>query len=259
MADYIIGDDTTYETRNNGYVARDFERTPYGSIEGVPGGEVPSIPMEEWPDRIADLERNKATLKDLWLDSPIGILNQGDFPFCHGFAACEAILIQRVKEGLPYVELSPSSIAAPVTNYKKAGAWIGRDLKQIVNVGAAPATLIPMLTYQKKDFPAGWELEAAKYKVSEFAELRPRDFQQQGSALLQGIAVSVGQNFWSHAVLQLCVRDLNKSKPATDHNRYGIEFVNSWGSNWGDGGFAIQTGSKKYADEAYVASQVIVK
>ncbi|MDP2613978.1 hypothetical protein Q8W27_17055, partial [Oceanobacter sp. 2_MG-2023] len=76
-------------------------------------------------------------------------------------------------------------------------------MKQIVSVGVAPKSLIPMLTYQRSDFPAGWEQEAAKHKVTEFNELRSRDFEQQGSCLLQNIAVSVGQNYWSHAVLQL--------------------------------------------------------
>ena len=262
MADLIIDDDNAYQflrpPSQNGYVERDYERTPYGSFGAVPPGDIPLIPMEEWPDRIADLERTKATLKDIWLDSPIGILNQGDFPFCHGFAATELVLIHKVKQGLPYVALSASSVAAPVTGYKKAGAWIGKDLQQIVKVGVAPLSLIPMLTANRNDFPPGWEKEAAKNKVTEFAELRPRDFQQHGSCLLQGFGVSVGQNHWSHAVLHLVLRDMDKSKSATDHNRYGTEFPNSWGINWGNKGWAIQIGSKKFADEAYIARQVTV-
>jgi len=258
----IIGDDNNYQfmlpASQTGYVERDYERTPYGSVGAAPPGEIEVFPFEEWPDRIADLERNKATLKDIWADSPIGVLFQKDYPFCHGFAAVEAVMVEAACQGLPYVELSASSVAAPVTNYTKAGAWIGKDLQQIVKVGVAPVSLIPMLTHRRSDFPPGWELEAAKHRVTEFAELRPRDFQQQGSAILQGHAVSVGQNHWSHAVLQLCVRDMDKSKKAADPNRYGIELLNSWGESWGDGGFAIQVGSKKFADEAYVVRQVIV-
>lgn len=258
----IIGDDNASQfmmpASQTGYVERNYERTPYGSVGAAPPGEIEIIPFAEWPDRIADLERNKATLKDIWADSPIGVLNQGNYPFCHGFAATMAVLVEAAKQGLPYVELSASSVAAPVTNYTKAGAWIGKDLKQIVNVGVAPVSLIPMLTHSRSDFPAGWEQEAGRHKVTEFAELRPRDFAQQGSAILQGHAVSVGQNHWSHAVLQLCVRDMDKSKKATDLNRYGIELLNSWGEAWADGGFAIQVGSKKFADEAYLVRQVIV-
>lgn len=262
MADLIIDDDNAHKfmrpPSQNGYVERDYEQTPYGSIASVPPGEVPMIRWEEFPDRIADLERTKSTLKDILLDSPIGILNQKEYPFCHGFAAINTVLIQKQKQGLPYVALSASSVAAPVTGYRKAGAWIGKDLKQIVNVGVAPLSLIPMLTHNRNDFPPGWEIEAAKHKVTEFSELRSRDFQQQASALLQGFAVSVGQNFWSHAVTQLVLRDLDQSKAAHDHNRYGIEFVNSWGIGWSNGGFAIQAGSKKFADEAYICSQVTV-
>lgn len=262
MADFILDDENNYQHMRpasfNGYVARDFEQTPYGAIPGVPEAEVKLIRMEEWPDRIADLERTGTNLKHRWLDSPIGILDQGDYPFCHGFAAVESILIQMVKQGLPYVALSPSSVAAPVTGFRKAGAWIGKDLQQIVKVGAAPALLIPMLTHSRSDFPPGWEKEAAKFRVTEYAELRPRDFEQHGSALLQNIAVSVGQSHWSHAVLHLVLRDMNPGLAATDHNRYGVEFPNSWGKRWGNQGWAVQVGSKKFADEAYMSKQVIV-
>jgi hypothetical protein len=258
----IIDDDNAYQfilpVSQTGYEARDYERTPYGSVGAAPPADIELIPYEQWPDIIADLERTKSTLKDIWADSKIGVLNQKDYPFCHGFAAIMAVLIQAEKQGLPYVELSASSVAAPVTNYTKAGAWIGRDLKQIVNVGVAPVSLIPMLTHRKSDFPQGWENEAAKHKVTEFAELRPRDFQQQGSAILQGHGVSVGQSHWSHAVVQVCVRDMDKSKKSTDPNRYGLELINSWSETWGDRGFAIQVGSKKYADEAYIVRQVII-
>ena len=259
---FVIDDENGYQlmlpASQTGYVERDYDRTPYGSVGAAPPGEIEVIPYDQWPDKIADLEREKATLKDIWEASPIGVLNQGNYPFCHGFAAIMAVLIERAKQGLPYVELSASSVAAPVTNYTKSGAWIGKDLQQIVKVGVAPLSLIPMLTHRKSDFPPGWEQEAGKHRVTEFAELRPRDFAQQGSAILQGHGVSVGQNHWSHAVLQMCVRDMDKSKKATDPNRYGIELRNSWGAGWGDGGFAIQVGSKKFADEAYVVRQVIV-
>lgn len=262
MADLIIDDENAWQfmrpQSQTGYIERDYERTPYGSFDGIPPGDVALIPMEEFPDRIADLERNKATLKDLWLDSPIGVLNQQDYPFCHGFAATEAVLIQSVIQGLPYIALSASSVAAPVTNYTKAGAWIGKDLRQIVDVGVAPLSLIPMLTHKRSDFPEGWQAKAAKHRVTEFSELRPRDFHQQASALLQGFAVSVGQSYWSHAVLQLVLRDLNPGLRATDHNRYGIEFINSWGIAWGKQGFAIQAGSKKFADEAYICREIVV-
>lgn len=259
MALFIMGDETPIEYRSaeaNGYIARDFVKFPYGSIPGVPAGEVAIVPMEEWPDRIADKERTKSSLRHIWEDSGIGILDQNGYPFCHGFAALMTVLMHRAKQGLPYVELSASSIAAPVTGYRKAGAWIGDDLKQIVNVGVAPLSLIPMLTYKKADFPPGWEQVAAQYKVTEFTDLRSRDFVQQGSALLQNHVVSVGQSYWGHAVPQFALRDLNNGRKATDHNRYGVDLPNSWGENWGDRGWVTQTGSKKFADDAYICPQV---
>ena len=70
MADLIITDDNWRDHCKPGDVrcgtfARDFAKVPYGSIAGVPGADIPIIPMEEWPDRIADKERTKSTLKQI--------------------------------------------------------------------------------------------------------------------------------------------------------------------------------------------------
>ena len=241
-----------------GTIARDFDRVPYGSIPSVPPRAVRTIPMEQWPDLIADKARTKSTLKHIWADSPIGVLNQRSVSYCHAFSAVLLAMLQRAKEGLPYVELSASSIGGPVTGWRNAGAYIHDDLERMVSHGACSTDFVPMLTTNKGDCKPGWEADAAKNKVSEFTDVRPRNFLEHGSLLLDNHPVGVGLNYWGHAVTDMVLMDLYPAKKATDWTRYGVEFLNSWDETWGDGGFGVRTGNKALADAIYALFQVII-
>jgi len=262
MADFIISDENweayCLPDSRCGTLARDFDQMPYGSIPSVPPGAVKTIPMEEWPDRIADKERTKSSLKHIWADSKIGVLNQGSVSYCHAFSVVMVDMIKRELQGLPYVELSASSVGGPVTGWRNAGAYIHDDLKRIVSHGACSTAFCPMLTTSKSDCKSGWEADAAKYQCNEFADVRPRNFLEHGSLLLQNHPVGVGLNYWGHAVTDLVLRDMDKSRKATDWTRYGVEFLNSWGTGYGSGGFGVRVGNKALADAIYAMLQVEV-
>lgn len=57
-------------------------REVYGAIPGVSADPIDLIPYEEWPDRIADMERQKSQVYHAWLDSELGVLNQGQLSYC---------------------------------------------------------------------------------------------------------------------------------------------------------------------------------
>lgn len=243
------------EVRRSGVRPR-AEHPVYGSTRYGSEFNLPLIPMQEWPDRIADLERRKASLWHLWKDSEIGVLDQNGLSYCHAFSCVLGIMLSRLIQGLPYVGLSSSSIGAPVTNYRNAGAWIIEDLEQAKSVGAASLEFVPSLTTRRGDFKPGWEQNAALHRVTEWTELGSRNFQQHGSAMLQCKPACNGLNYWGHAVTDVALVDLDKSRPATSEDRYGILFINSWSKGWGDGGCAVRSGRQKYADEAYIPGYV---
>ena len=218
--------------------------------------DIPLIPWAEIPDRIADLERRKASLWHIWNDSEVGVLNQSSLSYCHAFSAVMGVKIDRVVRGLPYIELSASSVGAPVTGYRNAGAWILEDLEQMRKVGVATTEYVPMLTTRRGDFKAGWEQSAARHKVLEWSELESRNLHQQICALLSLKVTCNGLNYWGHAVTDLAVKDLDPSKRPDDESRYGILFLNSWGDDWGDRGCAVRAGRQKYVDEAYLVESV---
>jgi hypothetical protein len=225
---------------------------PYGSA--VPSGFA-RIPMEEWPDRIADQLRAKSSLYHVWQDSGLGVWDQGSLNYCHAYSAVMGNALARHQQGLPMVNLSPSSVGAPVTGFTNNGAYIHDDLKQMVDVGVASIDFVPMATTRKDAFKSGWKADAAKHRIVEFDDITPRDFVLHCSMLLQNKPVCVGLNYWRHAVTDLVVVDLNNGRKAIDWLRYAILFLNSWGPEWGDGGFAQRTGQKALADAIYSIRQ----
>lgn len=263
MARLIIDDDNFTDFCDPGdgrcgSIPRNYSAFPYGSIASIPPGAVQTIRMEEWPDRIADKKRTKSSLKDLWKDSPIGILNQGSVSYCHAFSAATLVMLKRLQQGLPYIELSASSVGGPVTGWRNAGAFIHDDLKHIVRAGIASTKFVPMLTIKLRDCKQGWTDDAAKNKVSEFTDVKPRNFLEHGSLLLQNSPVGVGLNYWGHAVTDVELVDLYPEKSATNWLRYGVDFLNSWSTSWGDNGTGIRTGNKALADAIYALYQVTV-
>lgn len=265
MADLIISDESWESFRNGagnqpnlcGMLARDYQRVPFGSMAFAQplGDAIEPIPMEEWPDRIADLERSKSTLKHIWQQSDGKVWDQAQLSYCHSFASVKGYDVTRDVMGLPKLSLSASSVAAPITNYRNQGWFIEDALKQMVEVGVATTDFVPMLTTSRNAFKAGWQANAAQNKVTGWFDVPARNLLIHGSMLLLGYPVVVGLNYWGHAVLDLVLRDMNSRLPATNPARYGSEFLNSWRATWGNGGFGVRTGSKFLADSIYALSQ----
>ena len=232
-------------------------KVAYGAVPGVATaeGNIARIPMAEWPDWIADLERNRATLWHLWKDSPIGVLDQNGLSYCHAFSCVDALMLVRHAMGLPYVELSAGSIGGPVTGYRNQGAYILDDLHRVVKYGAASTEFVPMRQVSRSGWKPGADENCKLHQATEFWDGKPRDFELQGSALLQGFATCDGYDWWRHAVTGLRLVDLNNGRPATDHLRYAKDILNSWGPEWSENGVGRLTGTKKIADEWYVQRQ----
>lgn len=248
MSTLIIGDNTDLSVLNPGgrefgLIPRDYSRVPYGSTP-FPTFEsaIQAIPRAEWADRIADQERNRSSMKHVWAEALGGlILDQDGLPYCHGFSAVLAVMLQRAAAGMPFVELSGSGVAAPTVNWTSRGAWIMDDLKTMQEIGCPSVDFVPQLAVQKSKFRDGWKEDAATRKVVEVYELRPRSLDDQVTALLTGFAVCTGINWWGHATVDVDVHG----------NGDEIGGLNSWSKNWGDKGYFRRTGSKRLNDEQY--------
>lgn len=256
MMPLIIDDSKPIEAHNQagrlmGLVPRKlwYGATPECVAEAEPGA---IYPMEEWPDRIADMERRLAFAYHFWKDSPIETIDQDGIGYCHACSPAFDIMLVRWMVGLPHVELSAGSIGGPITGYRNRGAWIMDDLEQIVKFGVASTDFVPMMQVSRAGWKPGAEENALLHTCDEWLSLGERNFLQHGSRLLDGKGVCVGLNYWGHAVTDVRLVDAVPKLKATDHNRYRVGFVNSWGPGWGENGYAERADSKKFADEAYV-------
>lgn len=256
MSETVIDDNTIIDNQGNGGLCGCLpRRSVYGSLPFAQPASVKLIPWEEMPDRIADQDKHQSSLEHLWRDSPMGALNQGQLNYCWCFSGAGALMLERAIQGLPFVRLSASSIGAPLVSYQNVGYFPEECLKAMVDQGASSTEYVPEATFNAADFKPGWRESAGMNKVTMFADVNPRDLQAQFTMLLLNRPLAVGLNWWGHSVLFLRVLDRNPSLPASNPNRYGTKFLNSWGPDWGEGGTGILEGSKQYADQSYAIEQ----
>jgi len=218
------------------------------------GAPVQAIPYERWPELIRQQNEDESSLYHVWQRSRIGVLNQGQSSYCWAFSSVAGLMLQREVESRPFRRLSPSSVAAPIVGYTDRGYYIEAALEGMRTQGVASDDFVPMLTTNSREFKGGWRDDAANNKISMATEI-PRDHQTQGSMLLLGYPLVAALNWWGHAILFLAVLDRYPSRPATDYTRYGVLFVNSWGTGWGQGGLGVLEYSQQIADRAYVVEQ----
>lgn len=257
MAEFVINDSTDIQNHNalsKGVCGTLPRREPYGTLSFASVPNIQPIPWEEMPDRIADQERNKSSLWHIWRDSKIGVLNQQQTNFCWAFASVAGLMLQRELEGLPYLHLSPSSVACPITGFRNVGGYPEEACKFMVDNGVATTDFVPETTVDRSDFKVGWKESASCNRVTEWLDVGA-DAQMQNTMLLLNFPLICAHNWWGHAIKHLRLIDRNISMAASNPLRYGRIFLNSWSESYGDGGCGTLEGNRAIADTAYGIQQ----
>jgi hypothetical protein len=197
------------------------------------------IPRSEWDDRIALLEKNKMRLSDLVRAKGRVSRNQSRTNYCWVFGAVAAVEAKMLVQGHDYISFSPASVGAPLVNYQNRGFWSTPAIRYLAEHGMVPTSMWPDTAIDRRYDNAETREIRKFFKVTEWWELRKRDFDQLASCLLSLQPVAVGFNWWGHAV---CALDLVK----TGSNRYGIRIANSHN----DRDFIILKDGKEIPDDA---------
>jgi hypothetical protein len=243
-----------------GLVPRDYSANPQGCYASAPAwslDDMPLIPMEEWPERIKELESTKTRISDIYAVGNYGdripSLDQNGQGFCWAYSTTCAVQALRCLANMPYVPLSAHSVACKIYNFVDRGAWGALSLDFIAKKGVVPQSLWPAKSMNRQyDNDANW-LSAMDYRVTEgWVDLVPaaydRDMSksQVATALLLRIPVVSDYNHWGHSVCAFDLVDVYPNRSATDYSRYGVRIKNSWTDRWGTFGEGVLKDSKAW-------------
>lgn len=232
-----------------GYIPRDYSKSPHGSLAFAAPFKQPLIPRSEWDRRIQQIEAEGASLDLLAQKAGVETVSQGSTNFCWGFAAIRAIEIQRACQGEPTIALSPASVCAPITRYRNEGGWSTDAIEHIATDGVATAEQWPITAIDRQYDTEEVRTSRQAFKVRQWIDIKRRSFDELMTVLLMGYPVAVGYLWWGHAVCAV--------RPVKTKYGYGTMIWNSWGKEFGDGGFAVLTGDRAVADDA-VAPTVVM-
>lgn len=257
---------------SRGYVERDLEKHPVGSLFGAMGTDefnkdIPLIPFDEWPERIEEMERTKSRTSDIRMigdnGKPIDALDQNGQGYCWAYSVCFAIMMKRAQMGLPYIRLSAHSLACKIKNFRDEGGWCGLSATNAMQMGYVPVKYWPEKSMSRaNDTQANWDIAKGFCLTEGFMDLqqpiygKTLTFQQWGSCLLSGIGCAGDHNHWSHSIFHADLVAATNIYPVEDPRNYGVRIINSWKNNWGKLGSGILLGRKAVPDGAVAIRDV---
>jgi len=247
---YVI-DDSNWKTEaddsipdqlgmSKGYIERE---APYGQGFCAPFDPDWLIPEVEWKERIKDREHPDNNLTNKYLREYINIpsLDQNGTNYCwaHGPTCCMQLV--QVQTGEVLRPLSAASIAAPIKNFQNVGGWGQQAVQYMAKNGINEVVDWPLNKIDRKLWTPENKEKAKLNLVTEWIDVKQKDFNQLVSLLLRGIPCAVAYMWWRHLVTAIDVVLVD--------GEICILIWNSWTDNWGDRGMSILRGSKKYPDE----------
>lgn len=241
---------------NYGYDPDSVVREPYEMK--APPSEMRVYEESEWDALYDEQEATKSSLEHLYLSGPGGTpvftnLDQNGHGYCWAYSTGHAIMLDRLKQGLPNIRLNPHSVAAIIKGGRDQGGWCGLSAKFLRETGIA----------EEGNGPGQWPLhsrdlrydtpacraEMAKRLVTEdWVDLTKSVYDQNlttrqiATCGFNNIPHPEDFNHWGHSVCGIrWVR--------IERGSWGTLILNSW-LNWGRYGLGVLRGGKAICDGA---------
>ncbi|HOV61668.1 MAG TPA: C1 family peptidase [Candidatus Hydrogenedentes bacterium] len=199
--------------------------------------EIRLIPRDEW----AEIDLSHLVPE---------VLDQDGTNACNAFAAVQTLHVLRFEAGLPHVPLSPGNLYGRINGGVDGGSVLSDAIQALEKEGVCTAATVPELQWRQRSWPATWKEEAKKFRILEAFDCP--SFDHLASAILLGFPVNLGilvgwkfkvqADGWladyrggggGHA---MCGVGLLYHRT---RQTWGVKVVNSWGKDWGQGGFAV--------------------
>lgn len=200
---------------------------------------VPLIPESQWKDRIKEMTAAGAFIGQRFKFDP-KLNYQNGFGYCWAYSLAQAVMGKRGQQGLPFVQLSPESLAEDV-GYRNAGNMLDSALAYAAKNGIATRDFVPQFKINPKDWKEGWKEDRKNYIPLEWFDLGGKDvWAETVTALLSGDGCFIGLDWWRHAVWydmlgindkgQIGVHTPNSHGEGNDVWLFGSKAVPSMGS-----------------------------
>lgn len=210
------------------------------------------IPRSEWSARIKEREERKARCSDY---CDFKAYDQNGIPYCWTFGPVQAGANLRRMMGLPFKQLSATSVGAIAAGFRIRGGWEGEALEVFQDRGATTVDKWPENKVSRQYDTAENREYATNYKAT--SAIDANGFDEFMTLLLLGIPCPVAYNWWRH-VVYLC--DPVEIEP----NSFGVRLRNSWSDSWGAknelgfGGFAVGREGKYTPSSGFGLKQMTV-
>lgn len=198
------------------------------------------IDESEWADRIRDQDKYKSNLYHYSLESGLPCLDQNSTNYCWINGPVHCMEIERLKETGQIVSLSPASAGARIKQFRNVGGWGSQGLEWMREHGVNETSDWPANAINRRYLT---DDNIAKAKLNKIVEYFVLDsWQEVMSCILSNVPVAVGYNWWRHEV--------TGTHGVLVSGKVELGIRNSWSMAWGDKGFSVLKGQKKYPDDA---------
>lgn len=248
VKEFVINDDwredapeLSPEGFGKGSEDRDWDKDPYCSSPYAVGFEATGLehyPRETWRERIAEMTAKGLLMSQRQKRSGVKVKSQKRTPLCWMFGTTGAFESNTfVRQGQPYVDLSPASGAYYVTGGRYRGGWNAEAAKHIAERGLCPSKVWNPTSFDRRnDTPEKRQL-ALRFRALTYVDLRP-SFAELMDLLLNGLSVATAHSWWRHLVETVDPVALD------GRDRFGTRVKNSWDVTWSDGGYGVLEESK---------------
>lgn len=241
-----------------GYTERDYANHPEPMFAQPDTMQL--IPESEWDARYDEQEATKSSLEHLFLgadgQSPAFVnLDQNGQGFCWAYSTAQAIMLTRLRMGLPTVRLSAHAVACKIKGFRDEGGWCGLSAEFARENGYPSVDAWPEQSMSRQyDNPSTWA-DAARHKItSDWVDLRKqvydRNLTEAQSATCSFLDMPGPEDFnwWGHSVCRL-------RHVRIERGSWGKLILNSW-LNWGRFGLGVLRGSKMPCNGAIALQSV---
>lgn len=230
----------------SGYVPRDYTKDPVGFSIPEFTGKV--YPRSEW-DELIDLQEKNQSSPWHWHVQNCEIKSQARTNFCWCFGTVSGVETRYAMTGINPPNLSPTSTACLIKDFKNQGGWGTEACRGIQKYGIAEHRHWPTNSFDRT-LPVRHDVRSNMHMhdLIDFEDLGYNRFDAVMSALLDPHDPSpvTGGFMYSfsgpHLVLLL--------RAVKVGGEYGVVFANSWGKGWGVEGYGVLVGKDAIPQEA---------